>query len=467
MEVPGRGTAPVTMALEESVAGVLAGEANEFRSPESLKAMAVAIRTFAIRNRGRHKAEGFDLCDTTHCQDFRRVAITARLRSIAQQTAGELLWYRGATAMTFYTKHCGGYREASDRVWPDITAPYLRAAVDPNCGSDDWSSIISRETVANAMSAAGLRAPRVIDRITVAQRSAGKRALRLEVGGVAVSASSFRFAIGRADGWDKLPSSWYDVDSSGTDFRFSGHGHGHGVGLCQRGAHRMGEAGKSYREILAFYYPGTVLGLTAQGQLWQTISGERVIMQTTQPDQDRMAIPIADRLLHEVESATGLSLTARPTLRVHPTIPEFRDATGAEGWVAAITRESTIDVQPLGVLRSQAGLERTLRHEMAHVVIEQNVGAILPIWFREGLALWIDGVRLPRPMSIPADGALNRAIQRPLSAEERRQSYSVAHGLVSECIRRYGKAAVFDWVKRGFPPELTYASISQAVTAAK
>ena len=34
---------------------------------------------------------------------------------------------------------------------------------------------------------------------------------------------------------------------------------GHGVGMSQRGAKAMAAAGKDYREILAFYYPGTAL----------------------------------------------------------------------------------------------------------------------------------------------------------------------------------------------------------------
>jgi hypothetical protein len=35
--------------------------------------------------------------------------------------------------------------------------------------------------------------------------------------------------------------------------------------MCQRGADQMGAEGHAYREILAFYFPGTELGLTARG----------------------------------------------------------------------------------------------------------------------------------------------------------------------------------------------------------
>src|SRR5580658_10384150 len=58
----------VEIPLETYVAAVLAGESGGFQSSEALKAMAVAARTYAVRMRGRHSAEGFDLCDTTHCQ---------------------------------------------------------------------------------------------------------------------------------------------------------------------------------------------------------------------------------------------------------------------------------------------------------------------------------------------------------------------------------------------------------------
>ena len=70
----------VAMPLEEYVSGVLAGEAGGVRAPEALKAMAVAVRTYAVHFMGRHSQEGFDFCDTTHCQDLRVSPISRRGR---------------------------------------------------------------------------------------------------------------------------------------------------------------------------------------------------------------------------------------------------------------------------------------------------------------------------------------------------------------------------------------------------
>jgi SpoIID/LytB domain protein len=53
------------------------------------------------------------------------------------------------------------------------------------------------------------------------------------------------------------------VDREASRFILTGAGWGHGVGLCQIGAAVMAAGGKTYREILAHYYPGTTVGRPA------------------------------------------------------------------------------------------------------------------------------------------------------------------------------------------------------------
>ena len=48
-------------------------------------------------------------------------------------------------------------------------------------------------------------------------------------------------------------------DAAADTFTFTTKGYGHGVGMSQYGAHAMALTGKTYREILAWYYPGTSL----------------------------------------------------------------------------------------------------------------------------------------------------------------------------------------------------------------
>jgi len=62
-------------------------------------------------------------------------------------------------------------------------------------------------------------------------------------------------------GWKTLPSTWFTLRRKGNTFILNGRGYGHGVGLCQWGAQQMAKDGKNYKEILSFYYPGTVIKL--------------------------------------------------------------------------------------------------------------------------------------------------------------------------------------------------------------
>ena len=56
-----------------------------------------------------------------------------------------------------------------------------------------------------------------------------------------------------------LYSSAFVVEKEGDTFTLHGAGWGHGVGLCQIGAAVMAEKGYTYKEILAHYYPNTIL----------------------------------------------------------------------------------------------------------------------------------------------------------------------------------------------------------------
>ena len=50
-----------------------------------------------------------------------------------------------------------------------------------------------------------------------------------------------------------------NISTASDSFTFIGRGWGHAIGMSQEGAKGMAEKGHTYREILAFYYPNTVL----------------------------------------------------------------------------------------------------------------------------------------------------------------------------------------------------------------
>ena len=136
------------MPMDEYVAGVLAGETGAFKSDETLKAMAVTARTYAMHFGRRHAIDGFDFCDSTHCQNLRLADISPRLRKIINSTAGEVLWYDGEPAATYYHANCGGTTEDGRYILgnDEQRSPYLKQHSDAYCvrnGTNQWQSEVS------------------------------------------------------------------------------------------------------------------------------------------------------------------------------------------------------------------------------------------------------------------------------------------------------------------------------------
>jgi stage II sporulation protein D len=409
--------------MEDYVSGVVTGESSVLQSDEALKAMAVAARSYAARLRGRHSSEGFDFCSTTHCQRFVSPA-SARARTAAKATAGEMLWFDGKPAMALYSRSCGGRSESS----PNF--PYLAVHDDPYCKSE-WTWQGSGAEIVRALQSAGLKTPDVLESIGIVSRTASGRAAKLSLSGGGrtelLAAGSFRFAMGRNIGWNTIRSDLFEVKPG---FVFHGRGEGHGIGLCQRGADEMGARGRNYHEILAFYYPHTLLFQ------WTRLAAEHLVLFTTRPNADRRVLALAEQAY--ASFAFPWPKPPQVQIRIYPNLDAFRNATGEPGWVAARTSGTEIEMQPFDVLQQHGALEATVRHEMLHAFVESAARPGLPVWFREGLVEWL--------LSEKQGGSNENDL-----AVNQRHERTQAQARVADLARRYGRAAVLRFVTDGLP----------------
>ena len=96
-----------------------------------------------MANLSRHRADGFDLCDQTHCQVLR--AATPATDRAAAATTGKVLLYQGAPASVFYSASCGGRTERPSEVWPGARNPeFLPSRDDDACGGTPvWTAALS------------------------------------------------------------------------------------------------------------------------------------------------------------------------------------------------------------------------------------------------------------------------------------------------------------------------------------
>lgn len=218
----------VQMELETAVASVVQAESPPDTPLEALQAQAVATRSYFIASRGRH--HDFDFCDTTHCQFLREPPPPESNASRATiATRGLVLAYQDHAVAAMFTRSCGGRTRTPQEV---------------GLSSDGYPYF-------SAVCAYCLRHPaRWVRHLTQADATS----IDLRKPGEAS-----RLNIGRRLGWDAVPSNNFTARSDAKGVVLEGTGQGHGIGLCQAGAKAMAQSGAGFREILAHYYPNTVL----------------------------------------------------------------------------------------------------------------------------------------------------------------------------------------------------------------
>jgi stage II sporulation protein D len=227
-------TAVVTMDLETAVASVVAAESAADAPTEGLKALSVAARSYLVAGRGRH--HNFDFCDTTHCQFLREApADNSAVGQAVLATRSLVIAYQSQPMAAMYSRSCSGRtRTPAQLGLPLASYPYY--SVDCKyCRQhpSHWQSRISAED------AATLRR----------------------------SNESSRLKLDRRLGWSAVPSNDFTLRKDGNQILLRGVGQGHGIGLCQAGAKGMAEEGASFREILAHYYPNTVVTILGSAAL--------------------------------------------------------------------------------------------------------------------------------------------------------------------------------------------------------
>jgi stage II sporulation protein D len=250
-----------TIPLEAYIARVLAGEAARESPPAALEALAIAIRTYAATNRGRHRADGFDLCDQTHCQVVRTA--TASTERAAGTTAGVVLLFKGEPASIYYSASCGGRTERPSSVWPGaIDPPFLPSRRDDACaGQPEWEAELQLNDLQRALRAAGFSGQ--LRRVRIDAHNKSGRVSRVKVDGLSpgeLSGQDLRMAVARVPALPQIRSAAFDLKRSGDQYRFSGHGSGHGVGLCVIGSVNLAARGETAETILRRYFPGTKWG---------------------------------------------------------------------------------------------------------------------------------------------------------------------------------------------------------------
>ena len=261
-----------TLALGDYLWRVVAAEMPASFEEEALKAQAVAARTYAMRRLSNPPAAHPDaaVCtDYTCCQAYitpesaasnwgnKADYYTAKIKNAVSGTDGVVARYNGALIDAVFFSSAAGRTVDAVEVWGN-SVPYLTSVDSPE-GEEvpNWRSTVTltaqefRDTFLAAHPDAKLDGDPAAWFGTVETNSGGGVST-IVVGGVTVKGTEMRTLF-------SLRSVNFTVSTSGEEITFSVTGYGHGVGMSQYGANAMAKEGKTYQEILQWYYTGITL----------------------------------------------------------------------------------------------------------------------------------------------------------------------------------------------------------------
>ena len=250
--------------VEDYLYGVVPKEMPPSWNAEALRAQSVAARTFALKNRKRHSAEGFDLCSTSHCQVYEGMSAETRTTTDAvDSTRGEVLFYQGAIMDALFHTDSGGMTESSEYVWGS-PVPYLHAVAEVQMQTQPWNRTVSMSEFAQKLEKNG-RAIGTLKEVRLSPLTVGRGCSDRSPSG-RVRSADFVGTKGRItlSGNElrsifSLPSTLFSIRIDKSNINFNGYGFGHGLGLSQWGAQALADKGKSYKDILFHYYTGVTL----------------------------------------------------------------------------------------------------------------------------------------------------------------------------------------------------------------
>lgn len=241
---------------EEYLYSVVPSEIGNNFPDEAIKAQAVAARTYLYFNLGGAKYSYCDMLDNISSQMYlgydREVA---KINKLVNETFNEILVYNGKVIQAFFHSTSGGKTASNENVWPSgKPIPYLRSVDDSENGTiSPRHSWILELTKNEFNKLAGFD----VDKIDIVEVGEGRVKYLELVGKIKkkITGEELRRIIGVT----KLNSTLFTLSETEDKYIFTGNGFGHGLGMPQYSAYTMAEKGKSYIDILTYYYTGVKL----------------------------------------------------------------------------------------------------------------------------------------------------------------------------------------------------------------
>ena len=227
--------------LKEYCIMVLSDEVASEYEDEMLKVQALLVRTTVYKEIEK-LGEKFWEKDSEIREKEMDIKWRERLEKAWDETEGQVIMYGDKLALVPFHRLNNGKTRSGEEVLGTKEYPYLQTI---ECTAD----VSAENQVQNIF------VPETEVQVE-AWDSAGY-VTDLSIKNEKISGEEFREKYG-------LPSSCFEVQDFDGQTRILTKGIGHGLGLSQYSANEMAKNGKSYEEILQFFYPGTKIEEVAE-----------------------------------------------------------------------------------------------------------------------------------------------------------------------------------------------------------
>lgn len=251
--------------LEQYLYSVVGGEVPDSWPIESLKAQAVAARSYVLYQRQTGANRVFDVGDTQRWQVYKGIEEeTVNTITAVEATRGQVLTHNGQIIEAVFHSSSGGHTENVEDVWSSPRA-YLRAVEDYDQGAPvyEWTANFTADALRQRITGVGSIIQFVPERTTPQGRIVTMRVVG-DSGSRVLSGAEIRDALGlKSTLFRAVPGPSQVAAASGapmpSSFVFTGRGFGHGLGMSQWGAHNLAQRGYNYQQIVTHYYSGASL----------------------------------------------------------------------------------------------------------------------------------------------------------------------------------------------------------------
>ncbi|ACS80433.1 SpoIID/LytB domain protein [Maridesulfovibrio salexigens DSM 2638] len=250
--------------IEDYLRSVVPAESYASWPAETLKAQAVAARTYAYYQKKHRTHLFYDVYADTYDQMYGGVdREDKRTDKAVKQTSGQVMLYKEKPILSQYTANSGGFTADAKAIF-GAGKDYLIAQKDSASLKGkmaSWTKKYSSKDIEAKLKKIGISVPGIRS-IKALEKGPSGRIVKVRIKYKSGSRDlRTRTTLGSSRVL-KLPDILLQIDKTGDYYTFKGRGWGHGVGYSQWGAAELGKT-KKYDHILKFYYPGSSIK-----QLW-------------------------------------------------------------------------------------------------------------------------------------------------------------------------------------------------------